>query len=119
MKIKKFSLYNFKRFTNLSVEDIPEYTKLVLLIGSNGSGKSSVFDAFDWLSKGNIKSQPYGNNEASLNYYRKVKEQVTSAEIFLSDGESIVKHDWQLKTNQNTVKKFIGRSSIRDRKSVV
>jgi len=113
MKIKKFSLYNFKRFTNLSVEDIPEYTKLVLLIGSNGSGKSSVFDAFDWLSKGNIKSQPYGNNEASLNYYRKVKEQVTSAEIFLSDGESIVKDDWQLKTNQNTVKKFIGRSSIR------
>ena len=31
MKIKKIELNNFKRFTHLSVEDIPETTKLVAL----------------------------------------------------------------------------------------
>jgi AAA15 family ATPase/GTPase len=40
------STENFKRFTDLRIENIPEETKLVLLIGTNGSGKSSVFDGF-------------------------------------------------------------------------
>ncbi len=46
MKIKSLQLKNFKRFTDLTLQDIPDNAKLVLLIGSNGSGKSSVFDAF-------------------------------------------------------------------------
>lgn len=46
MRISSLRLTNFKRFTDLTVENIPADTKLVLLIGSNGSGKSSVFDAF-------------------------------------------------------------------------
>lgn len=51
MRIKKIELKHFKRFTDLTISDIPETSKLVLIIGSNGSGKSSLFDAFDWLSK--------------------------------------------------------------------
>lgn len=47
MKIKSLQLKNFKRFTDLMLQNIPENAKLVLLIGSNGSGKSSVFDAFE------------------------------------------------------------------------
>lgn len=47
MHIKNVELRNFKRFTNLTIDGIPADTKLVLLIGSNGSGKSSVFDAFE------------------------------------------------------------------------
>ena len=50
MKIKSLQLKNFKRFTDLTLQDIPDNAKLVLLIGSNGSGKSSVFDAFELLS---------------------------------------------------------------------
>jgi AAA15 family ATPase/GTPase len=50
MKIKSLQLKNFKRFTDLTLQDIPENAKLVLLIGSNGSGKSSVFDAFELFS---------------------------------------------------------------------
>lgn len=47
MHITKVELQNFKRFTNLTIDGIPADAKLVLLIGSNGSGKSSVFDAFE------------------------------------------------------------------------
>ena len=47
MRISSLTLTNFKRFTHLVIGGLPESAKLVLLIGSNGSGKSSVFDAFN------------------------------------------------------------------------
>ena len=48
MRIKNIHLRNFKRFTDLTIREIPETSKLVLLIGSNGSGKSCLFDAFGY-----------------------------------------------------------------------
>ena len=47
MKIKSINLKNFKRFTDLKIEGIPEKAKLVVMIGPNGCGKSSVFDAMN------------------------------------------------------------------------
>ncbi len=51
MIIKSLQLKNFKRFTDLTLQGIPDDAKLVLLIGSNGSGKSSVFDALEVLNR--------------------------------------------------------------------
>ncbi len=62
MRISYLELKNFKRFTHLTVNNIPESAKLVLLIGSNGSGKSSVFDAFR-CAEGQYPNDP--------NYYSK------------------------------------------------
>ena len=45
MKIKSIHLQNFKRFTDLQIQNIPETAKLVVLLGPNGCGKSSLFDA--------------------------------------------------------------------------
>jgi predicted ATPase len=58
MRIKEISLKNFKRFTDLTIKDIPESAKLVLLIGANGSGKSSVFDAFEYYNNSNSIKDP-------------------------------------------------------------
>lgn len=52
MKITKIYLKNFKRFTELTIEGIPVDTKLVMLVGPNGCGKSSIFDAFEYLISG-------------------------------------------------------------------
>lgn len=46
MKIKKIHLEKFKRFTDLTIEKICPDAKLVVLLGPNGCGKSSLFDSF-------------------------------------------------------------------------
>ncbi|MDX2246021.1 MAG: AAA family ATPase [Bacteroidia bacterium] len=114
MFIQKLALTNFKRFSDLVIENIPSRTKLVLLIGSNGSGKSSVFDAFDWISKGVFKKIPYGDRDG-LTYYRKEESQKAVLNVEFADGSNLLKEDWNLLSpmNQDLAKKFIGRSSIR------
>ncbi len=47
MKIKEVQLNRFKRFTNLKLTGIPENAKLIVLVGPNGSGKTSLFEAFN------------------------------------------------------------------------
>ena len=51
MKVKEIHLQGFKRFADLKIEGIASTVKLVVLLGPNGCGKSSLFDAM------NIKSQ--------------------------------------------------------------
>jgi predicted ATPase len=57
MKIKKIELNNFKRFTHLLVEGIPETAKLVILVGPNGSGKTSFMESMNHY----YKSYGYSN----------------------------------------------------------
>ena len=46
MKIKKITIKDFRRFTDLTIDGLGPQVKLVVLLGRNGSGKSSLFDAF-------------------------------------------------------------------------
>lgn len=51
MKVKNVHIKNFKRFTDLIIEEIPETAKMVVLVGPNGCGKTSVFEAFNSFYK--------------------------------------------------------------------
>ena len=44
MRISWIHLENFKRFTDLRITGIPKSAKLVLVVGPNGCGKSSILD---------------------------------------------------------------------------
>lgn len=49
MKIKNARLRHFKRLADLTIHELPP-AKLVIMAGPNGSGKTSLFDAFKiWL----------------------------------------------------------------------
>ena len=39
MRIKSLRLENYKRFTELTIADVPETARLVVLVGPNGTGK--------------------------------------------------------------------------------
>ena len=67
MRIKSVHLKNFKRFTDLLIGDIPVTTKLVVVVGPNGCGKSSLFDAFlRWF-----EIQNAGRDILDTPYYQK------------------------------------------------
>lgn len=67
MKLNYATLDGFKRFSDLSVGEIPQSTKLVILTGPNGCGKSSLLDAFrEWFGR---TGTGFGNTD--LEYHRK------------------------------------------------
>lgn len=77
MKIKKIELHNFKRFTHLLVEGLPETAKLVVLVGPNGSGKTSFMEAMNHYYKyagyGSIGDYHYLNKLGNIQEYEYIQ----------------------------------------------
>ncbi|MHB1880821.1 MAG: AAA family ATPase [Acidithiobacillus sp.] len=59
MRLKIIHIRDFKRFTDLTVANIPETAKLVMLTGPNGSGKTSLFEAFNYWMTFNRGQNPF------------------------------------------------------------
>jgi AAA ATPase domain len=111
MKIKSLQLKNFKRFTDLTLQDIPDSAKLVLLIGSNGSGKSSVFDGFEYLSNNSSKVWKNANIQ-----YRKNISYPSGFSIYTHEhGIDEINEDGLLSLKSGSLiwKSFYGRTSFR------
>lgn len=86
MRITSIHLRNFKRFTDLLIRDIPDSAKLVVIVGPNGCGKSSLFDALlQWYRS----KAGFGVNSDML-YFRKNPDEPfdwhQSVEVTLAGG---------------------------------
>ncbi len=79
MRIKNIELKDYKRFTHLRISDIPQAARLVVLVGPNGCGKSSVFDAF--ISKARLEIGNYALSGGLEQYYEKIKRASNLHEI--------------------------------------
>lgn len=111
MKIAKIHLTNFKRFTDLLIDNIPDTSKLILLIGSNGSGKSSLFDAFGFID-GAIK-RDVGTDEEFWNYFRKKNEKPVSVTIKIDNNAEFTITNTNFIKPQLGITAFYGRTSFR------
>lgn len=64
MKIKSIRVKNIRRFSDLTIENLPQTAKLVVLIGQNGSGKSSLFDVLRKWQTFSFEDDFHGKNFA-------------------------------------------------------
>jgi len=110
MKIRRLELTNFKRFSNLTIDNIPKEAKLVLLIGSNGSGKSSVFDAFELLNT--LSRIPVERTSPEWSYYRKNTGDQIGVNVFTHNDQHWFTNE-QHSGNFEAGKLFYGRTSFR------
>ena len=68
MRLKSAQIKNFKRFVELTIDELPPDAKLIVLLGPNGCGKSSLFDAFQRSLK---VDRFLGMNEELRRYYQR------------------------------------------------
>lgn len=88
MKIKQIHLKNYKRFYDLTINLGEKPKKIVALVGPNGCGKSSIFDAFLFLQNSyyqigstSLKNLEYHTLKYQANYsYENIK-------ILFDEGE--------------------------------
>ncbi|MXX71874.1 MAG: AAA family ATPase [Gemmatimonadetes bacterium] len=79
VRIKSVHLENYKRFTELTIADLPETARLVVLVGPNGTGKSSVFDSF--LLKAGAAANNWRLDGTREQYYDKLQQSRSTHEV--------------------------------------
>jgi AAA domain, putative AbiEii toxin, Type IV TA system len=118
MRISGLRMTNFKRFTDLTIEGIGQDTKLVLLIGANGSGKSSIFDAFEFVSRNAKRGSFRGQSE----YYQKSPGVDAAVRIDLAPKSlaasaepqsDVLERIGDRNSYEVRARQFYGRSSVR------
>ena len=78
MRLKSGQIRNFKRFVDLTIQGLPSDGKLIVLLGPNGCGKSSLFDAFQRALK--VDSFFGMSDELSRYYRRTTSDAVTESD---------------------------------------
>ena len=69
MKIRKIHMEDYKRFHDLTIDLGEKPKRIVALVGPNGCGKSSIFDAMLYLDNA------YGSNRSGKDYkYHSLKQ---------------------------------------------
>lgn len=104
MRIKKAILTAFKRFDDLTIDLGENPAKIIALVGPNGCGKSSVFDAFE-------------KNMQKIRAYSQETESFYSKSLFYKkeQAENNLKYKVEMVTTapQLTTKSFYFRTSYR------
>jgi len=98
MKINKIQLNNFRFFTDDKANNTFDFdAQNVLIYGENGSGKSSIFKAFEFLAQTHI------NKDVLLKSKNIFTHQPVSLEFDLNNGENIIIDEKHLENSSNYI----------------
>lgn len=89
MRLKKVILKKFKRFDDLTIELWQDPKKIIALVWPNGSGKSSVIDAF----APSYNNQNYNNKKLYDESWDKIYRRNDSINIVWDDNSSTYSND--------------------------
>lgn len=109
MKIQKVHIVKFKRFSDLTIEGLPESVKLVMLVGPNGCGKTSLFEAFNYWQK-----QRGFNNFGNRDFYFKKNEAEIEGFDWSRKSVQIDVHNHQFKDMESAKGRFYFRTAHRN-----
>lgn len=110
MKIKEIRINKFKRFTDLVISNIPESTRLIVLVGPNGSGKTSLFEAFNHY----YKLTGYSSATNSEKEYFEKKDDTASTGFWYQNKVSIDFHNGIVPNGEDLKGKFYFRTAYRN-----
>ncbi len=109
MHLKRFQVHKFRRFEQLTLEDLPNTARLVVLAGPNGAGKSSLFDAFrTWQGARGARNYSYDKS------YHQRGGSVVSIEHNWPDDVDIEFHELLPSSGPESQKAFYIRSAYRN-----
>lgn len=110
MKIKEIQIKKFKRFSDLIISEIPETAKLIVLVGPNGCGKTSLFEAFNHYYK--LTGYNDANNNEQI-YFEK-KDGTPSTGNWYQDKVKIIFHNGLNPNSEELKGKFYFRTAYRN-----
>ena len=113
MKIKKIHLTEYKRFLNLTIDLGESPARIIALVGPNGCGKSSVFDAI--LYEFNQYGRIGGTRDRDYNYHSLLQDpQFNSSHVEIMTDIGNLNSIIGTKMNGEIYKKMVSfRSSFR------
>lgn len=109
MKINKLYLTNFRIFRGRYEFDFNS-SKLVIVYGQNGNGKSTIFDAIEWCITGELQRYK-GSNERNKFYYI-----INNSEYKKQVAETTVQLDLDQDGNLHTIKRVMKENTTNGRK---
>ena len=96
MRFKGAVIKDFKRFTHLTIQGIPETARLIMLAGPNGSGKSSFFDALNSWHKSFARRSQW-NDDYHLKVYSRNTSQWNQDQLAVTCHQPLPRDDQEKK----------------------